>query len=106
MIGVGADTVIAHNANFDMRFLRDRSDICYVKNHPFHDLRVIDTLPLARKLVKAGKIKTEPLPDGTGKAGGAKQEQIARALGIEYFAHNALEDAYALSKIYKILKNL
>lgn len=106
LIGIGADTLIAHNASFDMRFLRERSDICYVKGHPFHTIDVIDTLPLARKLIKAGKIKTQPLADGSGKAGGAKQEQIAKALGIEYFAHNALEDAYALSKIYKVLKQL
>lgn len=106
LIGIGADTIIAHNANFDMRFLRDRSDMCYVKNHPFNDINVIDTLPIARKLVKAGKIETKPLADGSGKAGGAKQEQIAEALGIKYFAHNALEDAYALSKIYKYLKQL
>lgn len=106
MLGLGVDTVIAHNASFDMRFLRDRSDICYVKGHPFHEVKVIDTLPICRKLIKAGKIETLPLPDGSGKAGGAKQEQIARALGIEYFAHNALEDAYALSKIYRMLQTL
>lgn len=106
MIGIGADTIIAHNATFDMRFLRDRSDICYVKNHPFHEVKVIDTLAIARKLIKAGKIHTLPLPDGTGKENGAKQEQLAKAFGIDYFAHNALEDAYALSKIYRRLQQL
>lgn len=106
MLGLGVDTIIAHNASFDIRFLRDRSDICHVKGHPFHEVAVIDTLPLARKLIKAGKLSTQPLPGGVGKANGAKQEQIANALGIQYYAHNALEDAYALSKIYAQLIKL
>lgn len=106
MLGLGVDTIIAHNASFDMRFLRDRSDICHVKGHPFHEVTVIDTLSLARKLIKAGKLSTQPLPGGVGKTNGAKQEQIANALGIQYYAHNALEDAYALSKIYARLIKL
>lgn len=104
--GLGVNKIIAHNAPFDMRFLRGRSDVNFVRNHPFHTIEVEDNLQLARAVIKAGKLSTVPLPNGEGKFGGAKQEQVARALGIDYSPHNALEDALALYKIYFRLKKM
>ena len=104
--GLGVKKIIAYNASFDMRFLRGRSDICYVKGHPFHTIEVEDGLKLARDVIKRGKLLTRPLPNGQGKTGGAKQEQVAAALGITYNPHNALEDTLALYKIYFKLKEL
>lgn len=92
---------IAHNGSFDFRFLKERSGIVYSNTADlFTEMgsRMIDTLPMARKLVKAGKIKT--------RQSKAKLEDLAEAFNINFKAHNALEDTKALAKVYYKMKDL
>ena len=53
---------------------------------------LIDTLPIARKLIKEGKITTED--------NSAKLECLANAFNVQFNAHSALEDTKALVKVY------
>jgi len=60
----------------------------------FPEHGTIDTLKIARKLkVKTSMFTATGLPS-------YKQESIAKAYGIEYGAHSAIEDVRALIKIY------
>lgn len=103
LIGNGYDKLnpIAHNGKFDFRFLKERSGIVYSNTMELFtemETRMIDTLPMARKMIKAGKIKT--------KESKAKLECLADAFNIKFHAHNALEDTQALAKVYYKMKEL
>ena len=103
LIGNGYDKLnpVAHNGKFDFRFLKERSGIVYSNTADLFiemETRLVDTLPMARKLIKAGKIKT--------KENKAKLEMLAEAFNIKFKAHNALEDTMALAKVYYKLKEL
>lgn len=102
--GNGGTRVIAHNAAFDLRFLRDRSDK-YNIVHPFYNIEVIDSMKIAAELIKSKKLATELTPSGKPSK---KQESIAKALDIEYGsggAHSAIEDVTVLMRMfYKMLE--
>ena len=103
LTGNGYNTLpaYAHNGKFDFGFLVGRSSLYSSSiEEIFVDMRtrLKDTLPMARTLVKSGFLKTE--------GGKAKQELVAKALGIQYHAHSALEDAKALVLIVKKLNEL
>lgn len=98
-MGIGADSYVAHNASFDFRFLRGRSDILHL-SHPFNRVNVIDTMATVSALLKAGKLVTERTPSGRSSK---RQESVAKALNISYGeggAHSAAEDTLVLKKMY------
>ena len=83
------DLLVGHNIDaFDMSFINTK-----LKRYRLEpvDKKTFDTLKFARKLGKAGKLPTPNF----------KQETLAQHYGIEYGAHNAMEDIKALIKIYE-----
>ena len=104
IVGNGIDTLIIHNASFDMRFLKDRSERCYITTNLFDNINVVDSMAVAKKLVTSGKIKTSKTATGRSSV---KQESLAKALGVEYGvggAHSAIEDVLVLKQIYTIME--
>lgn len=82
------DLVVGHNCkSFDLRFIRDKLERYRLT---WHIPNIFDTLTFARQLSKAGKIKVE----------NCKQPTLAAYYNINYEAHSAIEDVYALIQIY------
>lgn len=86
------DLIVGHNCKaFDLRFIRDKlTRYHFTWNLP----EIFDTLTFARQLSKSGKIKVA----------NCKQPTLAEYYGIEYEAHSAIEDVYALIKLYYKMK--
>lgn len=106
VIGLGGDTIIAHNASFDMRFLRDRSKARFLSGQPFNTVKVIDTMAMASNAIKKKLIETKKTPSGRYSR---RQEDLAEALGINYAeggAHSAINDALVLKTMYFKLKEM
>ncbi|WP_242143421.1 MULTISPECIES: 3'-5' exonuclease [unclassified Bacillus cereus group] len=83
------DTIVAHNASFDMRFLKSnmsRFQLGEPKN------KVIDTVPLAKKYMK--------------HAPNFKLETLKRMLGIRLSSHNALDDCITCAAVYQKCANM
>ncbi|HDX9590994.1 TPA: 3'-5' exonuclease [Bacillus pseudomycoides] len=81
---LGEDTIIAHNASFDMRFLKsnmERLRLGTPKN------TVIDTLSLAKRYIKH-------VPNH-------KLETLKRLLQIKVASHNALDDCFTCAAVYQ-----
>ncbi|MEH6890210.1 3'-5' exonuclease [Bacillus sp. JJ864] len=81
---LGEDTIIAHNASFDMRFLKsnmERLRLGTLKN------TVIDTLSLAKRYIKH-------VPNH-------KLETLKRLLQIKVASHNALDDCFTCAAVYQ-----
>ncbi|MEH7460595.1 3'-5' exonuclease [Bacillus thuringiensis] len=81
---LGEDTIIAHNASFDMRFLKsnmERLRLGTPKNV------VIDTLSLAKRYIKH-------VPNH-------KLETLKRLLQIKVASHNALDDCFTCAAVYQ-----
>lgn len=86
---VGVDVFVGHNIDtFDMGFMRTKSTIYKVTN--FKEYPTIDTLKLAKKLVKEKKISVDD----------CKQPTLGKYFGIGYVAHSAINDVTALKDIY------
>ncbi len=86
---IGSDPIVAHNAQFDMKFLNSELGRLYHK--PLHN-QVIDTLTIARKLY------------GTGNS----LDNLCKRYGVNNSnrkVHGALLDAQLLSKVYYFLNN-
>ncbi|SFI34360.1 MULTISPECIES: 3'-5' exonuclease [unclassified Bacillus (in: firmicutes)] len=78
------DTIIAHNASFDMRFLKsnmERLRLGTPKNV------VLDTLSLAKRYIK--------------HTPNHKLETLKRLLQIEVASHNALDDCFTCAAVYQ-----
>lgn len=87
------DHYVGHNIDaFDIQWLKEKSQF-YFMSWPEH--ATIDTLKVARKIKAPTTMFT---PTGLPSY---KQESIAKAYGIEYGAHSAIEDVRALIKIYE-----
>lgn len=102
--GMGVNTMVAHNASFDMRFLRGRSSVCGISPSFLEHRQIIDTMATARRLIKEGKFTTTKTGNGRWSV---KQEAVAKALGVEYGAggaHSAIEDVLVLKQIYFKMK--
>ena len=83
------EKIIGHNfKSFDWSFLRKKADRYKIF---LKDYEIVDTLTLARRLSKEGKIE---VPNH-------KQPTLANFYGIDYRAHSAIEDVKALIKIYE-----
>lgn len=82
------DTLVAHNASFDMGFL-----IAALNNNGIElgDIKVIDTLRLSRSLIHDTK--------------NHKLVTLKKYLGIEAQSHNALEDCIVTGELYYYLKS-
>lgn len=81
---LGEDAIIAHNASFDMRFLKsnmERLRLGTPKN------TVIDTLSLAKRYIKH-------VPNH-------KLETLKRLLQIKVASHNALDDCFTCAAVYQ-----
>jgi DNA polymerase III subunit epsilon len=86
------ESYVGHNIDaFDITWFKEKS-IFYFFTWPEKD--TIDTLKIARKVKAPTSMFT-----ATGQPS-YKQESIAKALGIEYGAHSAIEDVKAMIKIY------
>lgn len=81
---IGNETIVAHNAPFDMKFLLHNIHQC---GHPYVKYRVIDTLPLARRNINTENHKLETLK------GFLRLNQ--------HESHNALSDCYVAGELYK-----
>jgi len=89
---IGEDVLIAHNADFDMKFLLNNAFNLRVKK-PQNE--VIDTLPLSRKYIKG--------------ANGAKLENyklptLKEILEINVGSHNSADDCFVCAEVYKKCK--
>lgn len=97
IIGSGARTVYAYNAQFDIRIINDRLRMDNLKEGNFFDkYKVVDVASYTKQAIRNGV-----LPKNGRKW---NQEYAASCLGIEYDAHSAIEDVKAMYKIYEILK--
>ena len=99
-MGMGVDKFVAHNASFDMRFLKGRSSICGINPSFLEHRQVIDTMATARRLIKEGRFTTTRTGNGRWSV---KQEEVAKALDVKYGAggaHSAIEDVMVLKQIY------
>ncbi len=91
--GVGRVMLGCHNFNFDLRFLRS-------------------LLPDIRKVFRSGHVDTKLTAQFLIHAGvlphqiGTPLSQLTEYFGIQYTAHNALEDATATAKVYVELLRL
>jgi DNA polymerase-3 subunit alpha (Gram-positive type) len=85
-----AEVIIGHNCKaFDLQFIKAKCNK-YDLHWKGEGLDIIDTLSLARKMKKEGKISVE----------NCKQITLGQYYGINYDAHSALADTRALIKIY------
>ena len=81
---LGDDTIIAHNASFDMRFLKSNANMLRL---PEPNNMVIDTVFLAKKYMKY--------------APNYKLETLKRMLGIRLSSHNAFDDCITCAAVYQ-----
>ena len=81
---LGTDTIVAHNASFDMRFLKSNVNMLRL---PEPKNKVIDTVFLAKKYMK--------------HAPNHKLETLKRMLGIRLSSHNALDDCITCAAVYQ-----
>ncbi|MET4562690.1 DNA polymerase-3 subunit epsilon [Lysinibacillus parviboronicapiens] len=82
---IGNDTIVAHNASFDMKFLLTS---IYYNKLPYIKFRVIDTLNLSRKYI----------PDTDNH----KLVTLKRFLKLKHLkSHDALHDCYVTAELYK-----
>lgn len=80
---IDKDTVVAHNAPFDMKFLLQNIYTCKIE---FHKFRVLDTLPLARKTIETPNHKLETLK---------------KFLDMDqHSSHDSLEDCLVTGELY------
>jgi DNA polymerase III alpha subunit (gram-positive type) len=94
------DSFVGHNfKSFDKQFLVGQSKRYELDKKfgiNFESIEVIDTMTIARKLVKEGRISVENV----------KQPTLAAFYNIEYRAHSAIEDVKALIQIYKNFRKI
>lgn len=81
---LGEDTIVAHNASFDMRFLKSNTNMLRL-SEPKN--KVVDTVFLAKKYMK--------------HAQNHKLETLKRMLGIRLSSHNALDDCITCAAVYQ-----
>ena len=81
---LGEDPIVAHNASFDMRFLKSNVNQLGL-SEPIN--KVIDTVFLAKKYMK--------------HAPNYKLETLKRMLGIRLSSHNALDDCMTCAAVYQ-----
>lgn len=82
---IGSDTLVAHNAPFDMKFLLHNM---YAENLPYQKFRVVDTLTLARRHIK--------------DTDNHKLETLKQYLGLDTFSsHEALSDCLVTGELYR-----
>ncbi|CAI8867246.1 MULTISPECIES: 3'-5' exonuclease [Bacillus] len=81
---LGEDTIVAHNASFDMRFLKSNANMLRL---PEPKNIVIDTVFLAKRYMK--------------HAPNHKLETLKRMLGICLSSHNALDDCITCAAVYQ-----
>ena len=85
---IGSDVIIAHNADFDMKFLLNNAFILNIKKI---ENKVIDTLSLSRKYIK----------DVNGnKLGNYKLQTLKDRLGIIVGSHNSEDDCMVCAEVY------
>jgi len=81
---LGKDTIVAHNASFDMRFLKSNLNRLRL---PEPKNKVIDTVFLSKKYMQ--------------HAPNHKLETLKRMLGIRLSSHNALDDCITCAAVYR-----
>lgn len=82
---IGNDTIVAHNASFDMKFLLTS---IYYNKLPYIKFRVIDTLNLSRKYIH--------------DTDNHKLVTLKRFLKLKHLkSHDALHDCYVTAELYK-----
>ena len=84
---------LGHNIRFDINFVKTQ----LVPNwDDYISYEIVDTLDIARFLIKSGAITTS----------NAKLETIANFFKIEFLAHDAREDALTTFEVYKKMQEL
>lgn len=79
-------TLVAHNAPFDIKMLACE---CYRNNINLCDNKIIDTLPLVKKVISKDEVDNYKL------------ETLKNYLGINSNSHRALDDCETCAKIYQ-----
>ena len=83
---IGGDTLVIHNANFDIGFLN--AELTRVKRQPISMVRVVDTLAMARRKHPAGPNSLDAL---------CKRYGIDNTKRVK---HGALMDSLLLAEVY------
>ncbi len=86
---LAGETIVAHNANFDMKFLRENF---YRHGIPNDNYPVIDTVKLARQTQLS-------VPN-------FKLETLKNFLGIQLSSHEAINDCIVTGNVYYYCKSL
>lgn len=79
-------TLVAHNAPFDIKMLACE---CYRNNINLCDNKIIDTLPLIKKVISKDEVDNYKL------------ETLKNYLGINSNSHRALDDCETCAKLYQ-----
>ena len=83
------ETIVAHNASFDLRFLRENFERHGI---PYDNYPVIDTVKVARQ-------SNLPVPN-------FKLETLKNFLNIEAPSHSAINDCFVTGSVYYHCKKL
>lgn len=80
-------TLVAHNAPYDIKMIA-----CEAYRNHIHlcDNKVIDTVPLAKRIISRDKVENYKL------------ETLKKYLGLEFKSHRALDDCETCARIYQL----
>lgn len=80
-------TLVAHNAPFDIKMLACE---CYRNKIKLCDNKIIDTIPLAKRIISRDKVENYKL------------ETLKKYLGLNFKSHRALDDCETCAKVYQL----
>lgn len=96
---IGEDVLIAHNSDFDMKFILHQM---YIQNYKKPKNKVIDTLKLSRQKVR----RYDYEKDRSLKLDSYKLESLKNDFGLwEVGSHNAIDDCKVCAYVYLKIEN-
>lgn len=84
---IGDFPLIAHNAPFDIKMIACEA---YRSGIPLCNNEIIDTIPLAKKIISKDKVPNYKL------------ETLKTYLGLNFKSHRALDDCFTCAQIYRL----
>ena len=96
---IGEDVLIAHNSNFDMKFILHQM---YIQNYKKPKNKVIDTLKLSRQKIR----RYDYEKDRSVKLDSYKLESLKNDFGLwDIGSHNAIDDCKVCAYVYLKIEN-